>query len=83
MSNDPERRQRKRANRASGAQTATAAEPADIGLVEYRRRNADRHGQYAVPIFVVGSADDTVKKIVLGGGRRDGKIAARIITDRL
>ena len=33
-------------------------ELADIGLVEYNRHNADRHRQYVVPIFVVGSAEN-------------------------
>ena len=33
-------------------------ELADIGLVEYNRNNADRHRQYVVPIFVVGSAEN-------------------------
>ena len=32
----------------------------DIGLVEYNRHNADRHKQYVVPIFVVGSAENLV-----------------------
>ena len=35
-------------------------ELADIGLVEYNRHNADRHRQYVVPIFVVGSAENLV-----------------------
>ena len=32
----------------------------DIGLAEYNRHNADRHKQYVVPIFVVGSAENLV-----------------------
>ena len=31
-----------------------------IGLVEYNRHNSDRHRQYVVPIFVVGSAENLV-----------------------
>ena len=31
-----------------------------IGLVEYNRHNSDRHKQYVVPIFVVGSAENLV-----------------------
>lgn len=33
-------------------------ELAEIGLVEYNRHNRDRHKQYVVPIFVVGSAEN-------------------------
>ena len=35
-------------------------ELAEIGLVEYNRHNSDRHKQYVVPIFVVGSAENLV-----------------------
>ena len=35
-------------------------ELSDIGLVEYNRHNSDRHKQYVVPIFVVGSAENLV-----------------------
>lgn len=33
-------------------------EMADIGIVEYNRHNNDRHKQYVLPIFVVGSAEN-------------------------
>lgn len=33
---------------------------AQIGIVEYNRHNADRHKQYVLPIFVVGSAENMV-----------------------
>ena len=33
-------------------------EMARIGIVEYNRHNADRHKQYVLPIFVVGSAEN-------------------------
>ena len=35
-------------------------ELSEIGLVEYNRHNSDRHKQYVVPIFVVGSAENLV-----------------------
>ena len=35
-------------------------ELSEIGLVEYNRRSSDRHKQYVVPIFVVGSAENLV-----------------------
>ncbi len=35
-------------------------EMAQIGIVEYNRRNADRQKQYVLPIFVVGSAENMV-----------------------
>ena len=35
-------------------------ELSEIGLVEYNRHNSDRHRQYVVPIFVVGSAENLV-----------------------
>ena len=35
-------------------------EMAQIGIVEYNRHNADRHRQYVLPIFVVGSAENMV-----------------------
>jgi len=35
-------------------------ELSEIGLVEYNRHNRDRHRQYVVPIFVVGSAENLV-----------------------
>ncbi len=35
-------------------------EMAQIGIVEYNRHNADRHKQYVLPIFVVGSAENLV-----------------------
>lgn len=33
-------------------------EMAQLGIVEYNRHNDDRHKQYVVPIFVVGSAEN-------------------------
>ena len=33
-------------------------EMADIGIVEYNRHNADRHKQYVLPVFVVGSCEN-------------------------
>ena len=33
-------------------------EMAQIGIVEYNRHNSDRHKQYVLPIFVVGSAEN-------------------------
>ncbi|MBQ6371870.1 MAG: 4Fe-4S binding protein, partial [Oscillospiraceae bacterium] len=33
-------------------------EMADMGIVEYNRHNPDRHKQYVLPIFVVGSAEN-------------------------
>ena len=41
-------------------------EMAQIGIVEYNRHNADRHRQYVLPIFVVGSAENIMlnKKLV-------------------
>ena len=33
-------------------------EMAQLGIVEYNRHNADRHKQYVLPIFVVGSAEN-------------------------
>ena len=33
---------------------------ADVGIVEYNRHNADRHKQYVLPIFVVGSVENMV-----------------------
>ena len=35
-------------------------EMADLGVVEYNRHNEDRHKQYVVPIFVVGSAENFI-----------------------
>lgn len=35
-------------------------EMAQIGIVEYNRHNTDRHKQYVLPIFVVGSAENLV-----------------------
>ncbi len=35
-------------------------ELSEIGIVEYNRHNADRHKQYVVPIFVVGSCENLV-----------------------
>ena len=35
-------------------------ELSDIGIVEYNWHNADRHKQYVVPIFVVGSCENLV-----------------------
>ena len=37
---------------------AVLDEMAQIGIVEYNRHNADRHKQYVLPIFVVGSAEN-------------------------
>ena len=43
-------------------------ELSEIGLVEYNRRSSDRHKQYVVPIFVVGSAENLVlNKPLLAG----------------
>ena len=35
-------------------------EMAQIGIIEYNRHNKDRHKQYVLPIFVVGSAENLI-----------------------
>ncbi len=39
---------------------AVLDEMAQIGIVEYNWHNADRHKQYVLPVFVVGSAENMV-----------------------
>ena len=50
-------------------------EMAQLGIVEYNRHNDDRHKQYVLPIFVVGSAENIMlnKELV----RKLGSLAPR------